>query len=54
MVDDAGLEDEVNKLNTMALLLGAFVTSNNKKNLKNFIHVINGFYTSDLYSTDTD
>ena len=30
MVDDAGLEDEVKKLNTMPLHLGAFVLSNSK------------------------
>ena len=31
MIDDAGLEDEVKKLNTMPLHLGAFVLSNSKK-----------------------
>ena len=30
MIDDAGLEDEVKKLNTMPLHLGAFVLSNSK------------------------
>ena len=30
MIDDAGLEDEVKKLNTMLLHLGAFVLSNSK------------------------
>ena len=54
MVDDAGLEDEVKKLNTMPLHLGAFVLSNSKRNMNNFIHAINGFYTNDAYYTDTD
>ena len=38
MIDDAGLEDEVKKLNTMPLHLGAFVLSNSKRNMNNFIH----------------
>ena len=49
MNDDAGLEDEVKKLNTMPLHLGAFVLSNSKRILNNFIHAINGFYTIDVY-----
>ena len=54
MIDDAGLEDEVKKLKTMPLHLGAFVLSNSKRILNNFIHAINGFYTNDVYYTDTD
>ena len=45
LIDDAGLEDEVKKLNTMPLHLGAFVLANSKRIVKNFIHAINGFYT---------
>ena len=54
MIDDRGLEDEVKKLNTMPLHLGAFVLSNNKRIMNNFIHAIDGFYTNDVYYTDTD
>ena len=54
MIDDAGLEDEVKKLNTMPLHLGAFVLSNSKRIMNNFIHAINGFYTRVVYYTDTD
>ena len=36
MFDDAGLEDEVKKLNTMPLHLGAFALSNSKKNYEQF------------------
>ena len=53
-IDDKGLEDEVKKLNTMPLHLGAFVLSNSKGIMNNFIHAINGFYTNDVYYTDTD
>ena len=53
-IDDAGLEDEVKKLNTMALRVGAFVLSNSKGIMKIFIHAIDGFYTNDVYYTDTD
>ena len=53
-IDDPGLEDEVKKLNTMPLHLGAFVLSNSKRIMNNFIHAIDGFYTNDVYYTDTD
>ena len=43
MIDDAGLEDEVKKLNTMPLHLGVFVLSNSERIMNNFIHAINGF-----------
>ena len=54
MIDEAGLEDEFKKVNTMPLHLGAFVLSNSKRILNNFIHAINGFYTNDVDYTDTD
>ena len=54
MIDDKGLEDDVKKLNTMPLQLGAFVSSNSNRNMKNFFHAINGFYPNDVYYTDTD
>ena len=44
MTDDWALEDEVKKLNTKPLHLGAFVLSNSKRIMSNFIHAINGFY----------
>ena len=40
MIDDAGLEDEVKSLNTIPLHLGAFVLSNSKRIMNNFIHAI--------------
>ena len=40
MIDEVGLEDEVKKLNTMPLHLGAFVLSNSKRIMNNFIHAI--------------
>ena len=54
MKDDEGLQDEVNKVNTMPLHLRAFVLSNSKRNMNNFIHAIDGFYSNDVYFTDTD
>ena len=54
MIDDKRLEDENKKLNTMPLHLGAFVLSNSKRNMNNFIHAMNGFYTNDVFYTDTD
>ena len=52
--DDEGLQDEVEKLNTMPLHLGAFVLSNIKRIMNNFIHAIDRFYSNDVYYTDCD
>ena len=52
MKDDEGLQ--VKKVNTMPLQLGAFVLSNSKRIMNNFIHAIDGFYTNDVYYTYTD
>ena len=38
----------------MPLHLGAFVLSNSKRFMNNFIHAINEFYTNDVYYTYTD
>ena len=54
MIDHAGLEDEDTKLKTMLLHLGAFVLSNSKRILNNFIYAIKRFYTNYVFSTDTD
>ena len=54
MIDDAGLEDEIKKLNTMPLHSTAFVLSNSKRIMNNFIHAINGLYSNDVFYTDTD
>ena len=52
--DDAALEDETKKINTMPQQLCAFVVSISKQNMMNFIHAIDGFNTKDLYYEDTD
>ena len=54
IIDDPGLENEVKKLNTMPLQLGSFVISNSKRIMKTFLHAIDGFYTNDVYYTDTE
>ena len=54
MKADAGLEDEVKKVNIMPSQLGAFALSDSKWFMNNFIYAINGFYTNDVYYTDTD
>ena len=43
MIDDTGLEDELKKIITMPFQLGAFVLSNSKRIMNNFIHANNGF-----------
>ena len=54
MIEDKGLEDEVEKLYTMPLHLGSFVLSNSKRIMNNFIHAINGLFTKDGFYGDTD
>ena len=54
MKDDEGLEDEIKKCNTLPLQLAVVTLSNSKRIMNNFIHAINGFYTNDVYYTDTD
>ena len=51
--NDGGLQDEVEKVNTMALHLGAFVLSKSKRIMNNFIRAIGRFYTNDVFYTDT-
>ena len=43
MKDDAGLKDEVKKVNTMPLQIGAFELSNSEQNMNNFMHALIGF-----------
>ena len=54
MIDDKGLEDEVKKLNTMPLHLGAFVLSNSERIMNNFIKAFDGFFGNDVHYSDTD
>ena len=54
MKDDEGLQDEVKKANTLPLQLAVFILSNSKRIKNNFIHAIDGFYSNDVYYTDTD
>ena len=54
MIVDAGLEIEVKKIITSPLRLGPFVLSNSKRIVKILIHAIIGFFTKDVYYTDTD
>ena len=54
MKDDAGLEDEVKKVNTMPFPLGIFVLSKSKRFMESFIHASDGIYTNDLFYEDTD
>ena len=54
MIDCKGLEDEVKKVNTIAVHLGSFVLGNSNRIMNNFINAIKGFYTIDVFYTDTD
>ena len=52
--DEEGLEDEVRKANTLPLQLAVFILSNSKRKMNNFKHANDGFYSNDVYYTDTD
>ena len=54
MKDDYGLEDEVEKANTLPLQLAVFILSNSKRITNNFLNALDGFYSNDVYYTDTD
>ena len=54
MNDDEGHQDEVKKVNTLPLQLAVFILSNSKRIMNTFIHAIDGFYSNDVYYTDTD
>ena len=54
IVDNLGLEHEVEKLNTMLLHVGAFVLSISRPIMNGFLHANNGFYKNNSYYNDTD
>ena len=54
IIGDKALGDEAKKLDNMPFDLGAFVSSNSKRIMGNFIHAIIGCYTNDVYYTNTD
>ena len=52
--EDDGLDDDCDNENTLLALLGAFILSNRKRNMNNFIREINGLYNNNIYYGDTD
>ena len=51
---DEGVDNDVEDKNTMPSQLGAFILSNSKRIMNNFIRVIDGFKTNNVYYQDTD
>ena len=51
---DGGLDGDNDVKNTLPSHLGAFILSNSKRNMNNFIRGINGFYNKSIYYGDTD
>ena len=51
---DDGLEEDNDIKNTLPCHLGAFILSNSKRNMNEFIIEINGFYNNSIYYGDTD
>ena len=54
MKKDDGLEDENDVKMTSPSHPGAFILSNSKRNMNNFIREIIGFYNNSIYYGDTD
>ena len=54
MKKDDGLDDDCDIKNTLPAVLGAFILSNSKRIMNNFIREINGFYNNSVYYGDTD
>ena len=54
MKKDDGSDDDCDIKNTLPAPLGAFILSNSKRIINNFIREINGFYNNNLFYSDTD
>ena len=54
MKNDDGLDGDNNVKNTLPSHLGAFISSNSKRNMNIFIREINVFYNISIYYGDTD
>ena len=54
MKKDDGLDDDCDIKNTLPAVLGAFILSNSKRIMNNFIREVNGFYNNSIYYGDTD
>ena len=54
MKKDDGLDDDCDIKNTLPAVLGAFILANSRRIMNEFIREINGFYSNNIYYTDTD
>ena len=54
MKEDDGLDDDCDIKKTLPAVLGAFILSNSKRIMNNFIGEINGFHKNNIYYTDCD
>ena len=54
MKKDDGLDDDCDITNTLPAVLGAFILANSRRIVNEFIREINGFYSNNIYYTDTN
>ena len=54
MKKDDGLDDNCDIKNTLPAVSGAFILSNSKRIMNNFIREMNGFCKNSMYYGDTD
>ena len=51
---DEGVDGEIDNKNTMPSQLGAFILSNSKRIMNNFVEVFDGFKSNNVFYQDTD
>ena len=49
-----GIDSEMADKNTMPSHFGSFILSNSKRIINNFLRIIDGFKTNNIYNQDTD
>ena len=54
MKKDDGLDDDCDIKNTLPGHIRAFISSNCRRIMNNFVRETNGFYNNNIYYTDTD
>ena len=54
MKKDDELDDNCDIKNTLPAVLRAFILANSRRIMNEFIRKINGFYSNNIYYTDTD
>ena len=49
IIKDGGIDDDCDDKNVLLSHLGAFISSNSKRNMNSFLREINGFHNNNVY-----